>query len=173
MNTPFANRLNTERLQRLGILEEPMGYVDGANLYEYVGSNPEVAVDPLGLAGERIIDPGINVLKIPVDDGAGHRGEISVNSGVSVEYIKKLPDEMARRNKLLGMTYEGGKCDECTWVQFLWQEVTVTRRDDTRKRKAGEVETLAGWIKLTTDPKSPVWHVDTSPGSPSPAYDGM
>lgn len=49
MNTPFANRLNTERLHRLGILEAPMGYVDGANLYEYVGSNPEEYTDPTGL----------------------------------------------------------------------------------------------------------------------------
>lgn len=38
-----------ERLSRLGVLEEPMGYVDGQNLYQYVTSNPVNLVDPLGL----------------------------------------------------------------------------------------------------------------------------
>lgn len=37
------------RLTRLGILEEPMGYVDGHNLYEYVKSNPVTLLDPTGL----------------------------------------------------------------------------------------------------------------------------
>jgi hypothetical protein len=48
----LANNREEKRLQRLGILEEPMGYVDGANLYEYVGSSPTSHVDPLGLKGE-------------------------------------------------------------------------------------------------------------------------
>jgi len=30
---------------------DPLGYVDGVNLYEYVGGNPACAIDPLGLAG--------------------------------------------------------------------------------------------------------------------------
>lgn len=50
MSTPLAKRLNTERLQRLGILEEPSGYVDGGNLYEYVGSYPLGRTDPQGLS---------------------------------------------------------------------------------------------------------------------------
>jgi hypothetical protein len=41
----------TERLLRLGVLQEPLGYVDGANAYEYVRCNPVGGVDPLGLAG--------------------------------------------------------------------------------------------------------------------------
>lgn len=57
MNTALANRLNTERLQRLGILEEPMGYVDGANVYEYVGSNPLDRTDPQGLSFKWIERP--------------------------------------------------------------------------------------------------------------------
>lgn len=48
MNTidPVARR---ERLSRLGILEEPMGYVDGQNLYQFVGSSPTDRLDPTGL----------------------------------------------------------------------------------------------------------------------------
>jgi hypothetical protein len=37
------------RLSRLGILAEPMGYVDGLNLYEYVEGSPVDQLDPLGL----------------------------------------------------------------------------------------------------------------------------
>ncbi|MDJ0731221.1 MAG: RHS repeat-associated core domain-containing protein [Crocosphaera sp.] len=32
------------------ISRDPLGYLDGMNLYEYVGSNPINSVDPLGLA---------------------------------------------------------------------------------------------------------------------------
>lgn len=39
----------SERMTRLGLLTEPAGYVDGPNLYEYVGSNPVNQLDPLGL----------------------------------------------------------------------------------------------------------------------------
>ena len=45
----IATSARRERLSRLGILEEPMGYVDGQNLYEFVGSAPVGNTDPLGL----------------------------------------------------------------------------------------------------------------------------
>jgi len=38
------------RFSRLGILEEPVGYVDGTNLYDYVKNDPIDHLDPLGLA---------------------------------------------------------------------------------------------------------------------------
>lgn len=41
--------LRKERMTRMGLLAEPAGYVDGTNLYEYVGSNPTASVDPFGL----------------------------------------------------------------------------------------------------------------------------
>jgi hypothetical protein len=44
-----AEAKRRDRLCRLGILEEPMGYVDGLNLYEYVKSGPTSRLDPLGL----------------------------------------------------------------------------------------------------------------------------
>lgn len=34
------------------ILQEPMGYVDGANLYQFVDSNPVALVDPAGLQAQ-------------------------------------------------------------------------------------------------------------------------
>src|SRR5947209_9881826 len=50
LTSPESRR--TERLSRIGILEEPMGYVDGQNLYQFVGSDPVSSVDPLGLTAE-------------------------------------------------------------------------------------------------------------------------
>lgn len=44
------NKVQRDRLSRLGLLEEPMGYVDGMSLYEYVKSDPLSTVDPLGRA---------------------------------------------------------------------------------------------------------------------------
>lgn len=37
-----------ERMSRLGLLKEPVGYVEGQNLYEYCKSGPNNAVDPEG-----------------------------------------------------------------------------------------------------------------------------
>jgi hypothetical protein len=49
MNTMTANR-RSERLTRLGILQAPLGYVDGGDVYEYVRCSPVGGVDPMGLA---------------------------------------------------------------------------------------------------------------------------
>lgn len=38
----------------MGLLNEPAGYVDGLNLYEFVSSNPPNWLDPLGLAKWRL-----------------------------------------------------------------------------------------------------------------------
>jgi hypothetical protein len=46
----MANNAKIERMTRMGLLAEPAGYVDGANVYEYVASDPEGLVDPAGLA---------------------------------------------------------------------------------------------------------------------------
>jgi hypothetical protein len=35
-------------MTRIGLLSEPAGYIEGTNLYEYVGDNPEGYIDPLG-----------------------------------------------------------------------------------------------------------------------------
>src|SRR5438067_554415 len=50
-----GNRSSDSRHGDVGLMtaswmsQDPMGYVDGMNLYEYVGSRPTVAVDPAGL----------------------------------------------------------------------------------------------------------------------------
>lgn len=46
----LSDNWSNERHNRLGMLEEPMGHIDSANLYEFVGSGPLGAVDPAGLA---------------------------------------------------------------------------------------------------------------------------
>jgi hypothetical protein len=40
-------------MSRLGLLDEPMGYVEGANLYEFVSDGPTGLDDPLGLKAEK------------------------------------------------------------------------------------------------------------------------
>jgi hypothetical protein len=46
---PNGRTVSNKRLSRLGLLHEPAGYVDGPSLYQYVGSTPTTATDPLGL----------------------------------------------------------------------------------------------------------------------------
>lgn len=58
MKTDFAighnpRSLSSDRLSRLGLLPEPAGYVDGANLYQFVTGSPVGNVDPMGLKEER------------------------------------------------------------------------------------------------------------------------
>jgi hypothetical protein len=52
MNTMTVTS-RSERLARLGILQEPLGYVDGGDVYEYVKCSPVGGVDPLGGAAQR------------------------------------------------------------------------------------------------------------------------
>jgi len=48
----FPARTYSPELGRF-LQQDPLGYVDGMNLYEYVQSNPVNNVDPLGLEGEK------------------------------------------------------------------------------------------------------------------------
>jgi hypothetical protein len=50
MKAVAANNLRvaSDRLSHLGLPPEPAGYVEGANLYQFVGSNPLILVDPTG-----------------------------------------------------------------------------------------------------------------------------
>lgn len=62
-NATSAIASRKERLSRLGILYEPLGYVDGANVYEYERNSPATGLDPLGTQtqpgpGEGWVDPG-------------------------------------------------------------------------------------------------------------------
>src|SRR5690349_490361 len=42
--------VGAEHVLQMSPIREPMGYVDGANLYQFVQSNPLNKVDPTGLA---------------------------------------------------------------------------------------------------------------------------
>ena len=48
LTTTTSGLDTTERGSRLGILDEPLGYVDGANLYEFVRDDPTGLLDPTG-----------------------------------------------------------------------------------------------------------------------------
>ena len=50
--------------------QDPAGYVDGANLYQFVGSNPLAMVDPFGLAGAVASDPS-TVVAIEIQNAGG------------------------------------------------------------------------------------------------------
>jgi hypothetical protein len=68
--------VSTDRLSALGILSEPLGYVDGMSQYEYVGSNPVNRVDPNGLkliirgsaADQKSIRDILNAAHVKADD---------------------------------------------------------------------------------------------------------
>ena len=47
------------------ILQEPMGYVDGANLYQFVESDPGGRVDALGLEGKSTTQPSGETIVTP------------------------------------------------------------------------------------------------------------
>lgn len=48
LDGPQPGQKNRERLARLG-LNDPLGYVDGANVYEFVHDDPATRTDPTGL----------------------------------------------------------------------------------------------------------------------------
>ena len=51
----YRNRMMSAGLGRF-LQRDPLGYVDGYNLYEYVGGHAVNAVDPMGLSFERLYD---------------------------------------------------------------------------------------------------------------------
>ena len=62
------------------ISEDPAGFVDGPNLYAYVGGNPSMLVDPSGLGAEG----EVNLLKATVGTVNMVRGTVGMASGVAV-----------------------------------------------------------------------------------------
>lgn len=67
---PTGRVVSNERLLRLGLLQEPAGYVDGPNLFQYVGGNPVNRLDPTGLTdkvSETIMQGEYSGIKVSVD----------------------------------------------------------------------------------------------------------
>lgn len=91
-----------ERLSRLGILVEPLGYPDGVNRYEFASDDPIGEVDPTGLdpgLGMKILMGVGDVLKIPgkVIQGVGKVMDQSnlpviTNVGKTVSSIGKVTE---------------------------------------------------------------------------------
>jgi hypothetical protein len=85
-----TNSVKTERMTRMGLPSEPAGYVEGTNLYEYVGSSPTNEIDPLGLQGattqQTTTPPAVPV---PAPDKTLPKmgpGQVTNNSSVTVYY---------------------------------------------------------------------------------------
>jgi len=92
-NAPTTARPDPRRARgaapRLAALGEPLGYVDGQNLYEYVGSGPLTATDPMGLEGDpttQPVDPRLGTIEGKYR--AGHYGVGDLDERYSVH-----PDE--------------------------------------------------------------------------------
>jgi hypothetical protein len=88
------NARRSERLSRMEITEGPMGYVDGVNLYEYVGSAPQSLVDPLGLQavevkGNEWGDWEIEQTEGPPAEDPGNR-PYQVNTKITFKPSKKV-----------------------------------------------------------------------------------
>ncbi len=73
---------------------DPLGYVDGLNLYEYVSSQPQIAVDPFGLS-DLFKDFAMNLrnhnIKIRIDLGEDECEPKIVHCSYSGEFSTKKP----------------------------------------------------------------------------------
>jgi hypothetical protein len=104
-------------------------------------------------------------------DCDGHKGRISTHIDVG---ITKPPavmggDEISVYNGI-SIGYQGSKCDDCVWVQFVWRELFVTPAGGTPTRKSMRVDTSGGSYELTTDPDHPNYNPDSASRN-SPAYE--
>jgi hypothetical protein len=102
------NTSKTERRTRIGFLTEPMGYVEGPNLYEFVESDPTGLVDPLGTTAELppgvappttrpIIGPISNRIQDIIDKERVDLERSLESAGTSPEEIRRQLAELQRR----------------------------------------------------------------------------
>ena len=118
MNTMTANS-RLERLTRLGILREPLGYVDGGDVYEYVRCSPAILTDPLGLAAPTTrpdrafwTDEGnLDLIAIAFaeedPDGALLRqGSEAYANAKGIAYMSNVPDSNALVKKIIEVSKE-------------------------------------------------------------------
>ncbi len=82
---------------------DPLGYVDGMSLYEYVSSNPVMYLDPLGLA---ITGVGINELITTLKNAAASCSKSCNNKDVKARLENALNGLIAKQTKINSV---GGK----------------------------------------------------------------
>ena len=130
------------------VQRDPAGYVDGANLYEYVRSSPVGMRDPMGLASRPGFGTGSGCgLGGSVGfDSCGGGGATSVQQGIPLEY-----------------------CNECCQDQFAWDVAQGNLGADCAPfylpecRRGCLTGTNCGWagyqafLKMTRDKPCTLW----------------
>lgn len=145
----MAATIRRDRLSRLGILEEPMGYVDGQNLYQFVLSNPVAMLDPLGLAAADGSFKGAGSGGTIAIDGAGVDVGVALKKQGQEEYIWLI----TQPNKNSPKKYP---CQDCEWLQFVHRIVENPDGPIAFKNKNGDI------YKNTTDPTKPEYRTDNN-----------
>jgi hypothetical protein len=97
---------------------------------------------------------------------AGGSVETRANAEVFDEGGHKLSNNMA------ALTYRSENVADAHWLQFAWVELEgKAQHEKIWSVYDGELHTGTGTKTLTTDPRKPVWYVDTMEGHQSPFYD--
>ncbi len=103
-------------------------------------------------------------------------GKIVVRKGATLKTDKQNVMGVPPR---ISISFEGEKCLDCTWMQFMWREALVTaqglsepfalegdvERDEPARDAAGKPTTVKFKYPLTANSKKPKWQVD------APHYD--
>lgn len=182
---------NMDRLSRLGLLEEPLGYVDGMNLYEYVRSTPSGHTDPSGLRMLAQPNPPSQIAPIPgggnksvrtteFSRGDGLLGSVklkddgldvtlSIRAGAQVTWELLDGDNVKQTRQMpngVSIEVQAKGCKAWQLVQFVTQEVFDARG----ARIAGSWDSPLGKTALTADPKNPAIYLDVLAESKYPYY---
>jgi hypothetical protein len=152
--TANTNRrtVSNERLSRLGLLQEPAGYVDGQNLYEYVQSNPIALVDPLGLQA---------AASQPANGLSGYQGAVTVKVDDGEITIALRTREVNKQELVWVVVQSKTRCDQkVDVIQFVHRIFGNYEKAKFRNHN-GDI------YDSTTDPKAPNYRTDNyAPGSP-------
>jgi len=145
--------------------QDPAGYIDGPNMYQFEDSNPATLVDPSGLAAT-ISEPGFNENSIIVDlpdDGHvaladGIEGTVSVYPDYDFDAVLKT--KQGPQNKSYSRAIEikltaPKSCTKYKWLQF-----------GRSVRLAGKTE-VGGFVQI--DIKKAIKYGETSVDSRDPA----
>jgi hypothetical protein len=155
--------------------EDPIQFKGGdPNLSRDVGNDPTNETDPTGLEEVKSVRDGGETID-PKQYGGGFtedkefKGKVDVSSGVKI--IGKKGREGAG---LFGFTYVGQNAEKAVWVQVFWEEKIVSLQRFTKQwdtNAGGKYNSSAGEIDYTTDPKKPIYFLDTS-SEDDPSYGG-
>lgn len=120
-------------------------------------------------SGLTVIDDGTAVIDSAVSCG-GHKGRVVVRTGV---HFQESEVDVRDGISMAFLATEGNVLS-CCWVQFAWAEVIATVQSGgapMQGRLDATLPTTGGPVKLTTNPASPVWQVDSA--GKSPCYESI